>query len=84
MRLKKISIINYKNIKSTALELSPKVNCFIGNNGEGKTNILDAVYFLSFCHSNFTNIDSQVINHDQEFFVIEGDYELRGYEARTA
>ena len=43
MRLKKISIINYKNIKSTALELSPKVNCFIGNNGEGKTNILDAV-----------------------------------------
>ena len=58
MRLKKISIINYKNIKSTALELSPKVNCFIGNNGEGKTNILDAVYFLSFCHSNFTNIDS--------------------------
>ena len=56
MRLKKISIINYKNIKSTALELSPKVNCFIGNNGEGKTNILDAVYFLSFCHSNFTNI----------------------------
>ena len=75
MRLKKISIINYKNIKSTALELSPKVNCFIGNNGEGKTNILDAVYFLSFCHSNFTNIDSQVINHDAEFFVIEGDYE---------
>lgn len=75
MRLKKISIINYKNIKSIALELSPKVNCFIGNNGEGKTNILDAVYFLSFCHSSFTNIDSQVINHDTEFFVIEGDYE---------
>ena len=66
MRLKKISIINYKNIKSTALELSPKVNCFIGNNGEGKTNILDAVYFLSFCHSNFTNIDYEGDEGQQE------------------
>ena len=56
------------------MELSPKLNCFIGHNGEGKTNLLDAVYYLSFCHSAFTSIDSQVICHDQEFFVLEGEY----------
>ena len=56
------------------MELSPKMNCFIGHNGEGKTNLLDAVYYLSFCHSAFTSIDSQVICHDQEFFVLEGEY----------
>jgi DNA replication and repair protein RecF len=50
------------------------MNCFIGHNGEGKTNLLDAVYYLSFCHSAFTSIDSQVICHDQEFFVLEGEY----------
>ena len=74
MILKKISIINYKNIRSASLDFSNKINCFIGSNGVGKTNVLDAIYYLSFCHSSFTNIDSQVINHDQEFFVIEGNF----------
>lgn len=74
MILKKISIINYKNILQANLSLSQKLNCFVGSNGVGKTNLLDAVYFLSFCHSSFTNLDSMVINHDQDFFVIEGDY----------
>ena len=74
MILKKLSILNYKNIREATLELSPKMNCFIGHNGEGKTNLLDAVYYLSFCHSAFTSIDSQVICHDQEFFVLEGEY----------
>lgn len=75
MLLKKISIINYKNIKTASLELSPKINCFIGHNGEGKTNLLDAVYYLSFCRSAYTSIDSQVICHDENFFVLEGFYE---------
>lgn len=75
MILKKISIINYKNIQAANLSFSPKINCLIGNNGEGKTNLLDAVYYLSFCHSSFTSIDSQVLMHGQDFFVIEGDYE---------
>jgi DNA replication and repair protein RecF len=73
--LKKLVILNYKNITEATLELSPKMNCFIGHNGAGKTNVLDAIYYLSFCHSASNPIDSQVIRHEQEFFVIEGDYE---------
>ena len=75
MVLKRISILNYKNVGEATLDFSPKVNCFIGQNGAGKTNLLDAVYYLSFCHSAFTSQDSQVIRHDAPFFVIEGDYE---------
>ena len=74
MILNRISIVNYKNIREATLNLSPKMNCLIGQNGEGKTNFLDAVYYLSFCRSSFTPIDSQVISHDQDFFVLEGCY----------
>lgn len=75
MILKKLSIINYKNILQTTLELSPKINCFIGDNGMGKTNILDSVYYLSFCKSHSSIPDSQIIRHEADFFVIEGLYE---------
>ncbi len=75
MILERLSIINYKNIKEATLELSPKINCFIGHNGAGKTNVLDAVYFLSFCHSAQTTQDSLVINHDEAFFMLEGTYQ---------
>ena len=74
MILKKLSILNYKNIAEATLELSPKMNCFIGRNGMGKTNVLDAVYYLSFCRSANNPIDSQVIRHDEPFFVLEGEY----------
>jgi DNA replication and repair protein RecF len=74
MILEKLSVINYKNIASATLELSPKINCFIGQNGVGKTNVLDAIYFLSFCRSANNPIDSQVIMHGQEFFMLEGFY----------
>lgn len=74
MILKNISIINYKNIKGANLELSPKINCLIGHNGVGKTNFLDAIYYLSFCRSAFNPIDSQVITHGEEFFMLEGNY----------
>ena len=74
MILNRLSIINYKNIQEATLTLSPKMNCFIGPNGTGKTNLLDAVYYLSFCRSAYTSVDSQVIRHDQDFFVVEGDY----------
>lgn len=74
MILKKISILNYKNIQVADLTFSPKLNCFIGHNGEGKTNLLDAVYYLSFCRSAFNPIDSQVITHDRDFFVLDGLY----------
>ena len=75
MILEKLSLINYKNIPSATLELSPKINCLIGQNGVGKTNVLDAIYFLSFCHSASNPIDSQVIRHGEEFLVVEGIYD---------
>ena len=75
MILKKLSIINYKNIKTATLDFSPKINCLIGSNGVGKTNVLDAVYYLSFCRSAQNPIDSQVIRHNQDYFVIEGLYD---------
>lgn len=75
MILKNISILNYKNIEAAELTMSPKINCFIGRNGVGKTNFLDAVYFLSFCKSAYNPIDSQLITHDKDFFVIHGHYE---------
>ena len=74
MILEKLTLMNYKNIAEATLELSPKINCFIGQNGAGKTNILDAIYYLSFCHSASNPIDSQVIRHGEEFFMIEGHY----------
>ena len=75
MILRKLSILNYKNICEAQLELSPKMNCFIGPNGAGKTNVLDVVYYLSFCRSASNPIDSQVIRHEEPFCMIEGEYE---------
>jgi len=75
MFLKNISILHFKNIQSANLDLSPKLNCLIGHNGAGKTNFLDAVYYLSFCRSFYNSIDSQLISHDQDFYMIEGLYE---------
>ncbi len=74
MILQRLSIINFKNIRSSDLVFSPKLNGFIGPNGVGKTNLLDAIYYLSFCRSAFNPIDSQVLNHEADFFVLEGNY----------
>ena len=79
MILEKLSLLNYKNIAEATLEMSPKMNCFIGHNGAGKTNVLDAVYYLSFCHSASNPIDSQVIRHEAEFMMLEGTYLADGY-----
>lgn len=75
MWLKRISILNYKNLEQAELSFSQKMNCIIGKNGMGKTNLLDAVYYLSFCKSATNPIDSQNIRHNQDFFVIQGFYE---------
>lgn len=75
MILKHISILNYKNLEQVELEFSSKMNCFFGLNGMGKTNLLDAVYYLSFCKSAGNPIDSQNIRHDESFFMIQGFYE---------
>lgn len=74
MFLKKLSILNYRNITGSELEFSSKINCFVGNNGEGKTNLLDAIYFLSFTHSMFGNVDSLMVQHDKDFFMLQGEY----------
>ncbi len=74
MILRQLSILNYKNIAEATLAFSPKMNCFIGHNGVGKTNVLDAIYYLSFCRSQQNPIDSQVIRHEADFFVLEGEY----------
>ena len=76
MQLSSLSLLNYKNISEAELVFSPKINCFIGNNGMGKTNILDAIYFLSFCKSHSNSIDSQNILHQAEFCFIQGKYLL--------
>lgn len=75
MILKRISILNYKNLEEVEINLSGKLNCFFGLNGMGKTNLLDAIYYLSFCKSAGNPIDSQNIGHEQDFFVIQGFYE---------
>ncbi len=74
MILKKLHLINYKNFASAEFDFNPKINCFIGNNGVGKTNVLDAVYYLSFTKGYFNNIASQHIKHNEDFFVVEGVY----------
>ena len=75
MWLKRISILNYKNLDQAELLFSRKMNCIIGKNGMGKTNLMDAVYYLSFCKSATNPIDSQNIRHNQDFFVVQGFYE---------
>jgi DNA replication and repair protein RecF len=77
MLLKKLTLVNFKNFDQLELELSPKINCFAGNNGVGKTNLLDALYYLSFCKSHFNPIDSQNIRYGCDFFVIQGEYERK-------
>jgi len=74
--LKKISIINYKNILEKEFELDPKINCFVGDNGVGKTNILDAIYHLSMGKSYFNVKNDQLINKGKDYMLVDGVFEL--------
>ena len=76
--LKKISIINYKNIVDKEYNLDPKINCFVGNNGVGKTNILDSIYHLALGKSYFNLRNDQLINKNEDFMVIDGLFNLNG------
>ncbi len=80
MILKRLTILNYRNIAAAELEFSPKVNCFVGHNGEGKTNVLDAIYFLSLTKSMANSIDSMNIRHGEEMMMVQGIYDLNGVE----
>ncbi|MDD4756118.1 MAG: DNA replication and repair protein RecF, partial [Prolixibacteraceae bacterium] len=74
MYIDEISILNFKNLKDVQVSFSSRLNCFIGNNGAGKTNLMDAVYYLSFCKSFFNASDQINIMHNEEFFIINGIY----------
>ena len=74
MYLKSLQLINFKNYEEAEIEFSPGINCFSGQNGSGKTNILDALHYLSMCKSYLNAIDRQNIRFDQQFFVVQGNW----------
>ncbi|MEX1191853.1 MAG: DNA replication and repair protein RecF [Brumimicrobium sp.] len=74
MFVEKISLVNFKNYQQAEINLSNEINCFIGANGAGKTNVLDAVYYMSMCKSYMNPIDSQNIRFDESFFVLQGTW----------
>ena len=78
MYLHELKLNNFKNCEAADLLFSENVNCFVGLNGAGKTNILDSIYYLSFCKSFFAATDKQNIRHEQDFFAIHGVYRHDG------
>ena len=74
MILQSLHILNYRNIREASLEFGDKLNCFVGLNGQGKTNVLDAIYLLSFAKSAFTSQDSLNITHGEEMAMVQGTY----------
>lgn len=76
MYLKHLTLSNFKNYEVADIALSSSINCFTGNNGAGKTNLLEAVYYLSFCKSCFNISDQQNIRMSESFFMIAGDFEI--------
>lgn len=83
MYLESLSILNYKNIGDAELRFSPGINCLLGNNGMGKSNLLDAVYYLSFCKSCSNLPDSQNVRRGEQLFMLKGVYDGVGSEGRT-
>lgn len=77
MYLKNLSLFNFKNFEEATFEFEHKINCFVGKNGIGKTNVLDAIYHLAFGKSYFNSIAAQVIHHDKDFYVVEGVFEKK-------
>jgi DNA replication and repair protein RecF len=84
MILKSLSLLNYKNFDSKSFIFNNKINCIVGNNGIGKTNVLDAIYHLSFGKSYFNPVATQNIKHDEDFFVINGDYDKNDKNEKVA
>ncbi len=80
MYLKSLSLFNYKNIEEKSFTFDAKINCFVGKNGQGKTNILDAIYNLAYGKSYFNPLAVQNIRHGQDFFVIDGIFEKNNKE----
>ncbi len=77
MQLERLYLNNFKNNRESKLILSPRINIFVGENGAGKTNILEAIYYLSFCKSPFNPTDKQNIMHNENYFMLRGEYLLK-------
>jgi len=78
MFIRNLAVINYKNLIQADLQFSSKLNCFIGKNGVGKTNLLDCLFYLSYCKSCFNLPDNQNVRHSEDFFVMQGKYDVGG------
>ncbi|MBQ0007753.1 MAG: DNA replication and repair protein RecF [bacterium] len=78
MNLVRLNCLNYRNIEECDIELSPKFNCFLGNNGVGKTNLIDAVYFMSLTKSHLNSVDAQLVRHGESFLMLQGEYDNDG------
>lgn len=74
MYLRKLGLLNFKNYPEGDFSFSEKINCFVGNNGVGKTNLLDAIHYLSFCKSFFNPADTQNIRHGEDYFMVQGTF----------
>src|SRR5690606_23898688 len=75
MWLKHLHVLNFKNYTDSSLEFLPQANAFTGANGAGKTNLLDAVHYLSLCKSYFNPIDSQHIRKGEDWFMVQGEFD---------
>ena len=84
MRLEHLHLVHFKNHSGADVTLGPQVNCFLGDNGSGKTNVLDAVHYLCFCKSYFNPIDAQNIAHGEPFMLVQGDFERLGTKERVS
>ena len=78
MHLENLSLINFKNYAGCDLRFSREINCFVGANGSGKTNLLDAIHYLSLTKSAFNTIDQQNIRHNTDYFAVHGTFALEG------
>eukprot|EP01037_Dinobryon_pediforme_P010609 gene10609-10679_t len=84
MYLQQLSVINFKNYAEAGLTFSEGVNVFTGNNGAGKTNLLDAIHYLSLCKSYFNPIDTQQIKQSTDFFIVTGNFNKNGQAEAVA
>ena len=80
LALNKISILNYKNILDKTFNFDNKINCFVGHNGVGKTNILDSIYHLAIGKSSFSISNENNINHGSEFMLLDGLFSINDNE----
>lgn len=84
MFLQTLSATNYKNLKEIEAQFCKGVNCFIGNNGMGKTNLLDAIYYLAFCKSRTCHADTQVIRHDEPYLLLDAQFSSENAQDRVS